>query len=492
MPQPAAAVPNAALYNLRDRLGLSQQELAERLNDVAAEFGESGALDGNHVSRWERGVVARPRSTHQRMLARILDASIEELGFVRPRTQLALPPADPDALDVIAIGNRPVLVDSHVERSQRDWLATRERLNKHRVQLANAATRLYSTELVLDGTGLLARPDWILDQPVPLSDVALQLDSDAPGPVMPGFADVTRHVRPLAATTTRFPRYTQAIRDLKPPRLFENRLSYRLTGMDPRQPAPSMTYGLTTYFDMADVCEAVAHEAAQFAGDQVGDRLPAGKLALRRWIGDPFDLDRRPVLPSANTLTIRSGDDGATFVLHRRDASRVALAGDALHVMPAGVFQPSSVFPAALGADFSLTRNIVREYSEEFLGNAEHNGDGSPADYRTQPLADILSAVDQGTCRIYYLGTALDALTLAGEILTVAVFDAPVYDQLFAGMSMQNEEGTVATIGSRRPQSGIPFVHATVSELLDDRRLLPGAAGCLSLAWQHRSTILQR
>jgi len=295
MSQRPTAMPNAALYNLRDRLGLSQQELAERLNDIASDFDETGALDGNHISRWERGVVARPRSTHQRMLARVLDASIEELGFVRPRTPQARLSVDGGALEVAAGDGRPILIDSHVQRSQRDWLATRERLNRNRVQLANAATRLYSAEVVLDGTGLLARPGWILDQPVPLSDVVLKLDPDADGPAMPGFADATRHVRPLAATTTRFPRYTQAIRDLKPPRLFENRLSYRLVGMDPQQPAPAMNYGLTTYFDMADVCEAVAHEAAQFAGDQVGERLPAGKLALRRWIGDPFDLDRRPV-----------------------------------------------------------------------------------------------------------------------------------------------------------------------------------------------------
>ena len=360
------------------------------------------------------------------------------------------------------------------------------------IALANAATRLYSPELVLDPTGLLAPASWIPDEPIPLSDIGLRLEPDADGPMMPGFGDASRHVRPLAVTTTRFPRYTQAIRDLKPPRLFENRLSYRLIDLDVVGAAPTMTYGLTSYFDMVDVCEAVAHEAAQFAGDPISDRLPGGKLTLRRWIGDPFDLTRRPVLPSANTLTIRLSDEGATFVLHRRDASRVAVAGGAMHVMPAGVFQPSSIFPAALDADFSLARNIVREYSEEFLGNAEHDGDGSPADYSQEPLAPILAAVADGTCRIFYLGTALDALTLTGEILTVAVFDAPVYDRLFAGMSMQNEEGTVATTGSRHPHPEIPFVQATVSELLEDRRLLPGGAGCLSQAWHHRSTILRR
>jgi hypothetical protein len=54
--------------------------------------------------------------------------------------------------------------------------------------------------------------------------------------------------------------------------------------------------------------------------------------------------------------------------------------------MPAGVFQPSSVTQAAQAADFELWRNILREYSEEFLGNSEHDGDGAQIDYAAPPL----------------------------------------------------------------------------------------------------------
>jgi hypothetical protein len=37
--------------------------------------------------------------------------------------------------------------------------------------------------------------------------------------------------------------------------------------------------------------------------------------------------------------------------------------------MPAGVFQPSTVRSGGHDADFDLWRNIMREYSEECLGN---------------------------------------------------------------------------------------------------------------------------
>jgi hypothetical protein len=54
--------------------------------------------------------------------------------------------------------------------------------------------------------------------------------------------------------------------------------------------------------------------------------------------------------------------------LHSRDASNVATSGGIVGVMPAGVFQPSTVRSGGHDADFDLWRNIMREYSEEFLG----------------------------------------------------------------------------------------------------------------------------
>jgi hypothetical protein len=45
----------------------------------------------------------------------------------------------------------------------------------------------------------------------------------------------------------------------------------------------------------------------------------------------------------------------------------VAIAGGMLSVMPTGVFQPASITPTHNSADFDLWRNMMREYSEEFL-----------------------------------------------------------------------------------------------------------------------------
>ncbi len=114
------ATPNVALYNLPDAAGLTQRELAEALNKMAHEFGEVPSVEANHVSRWERGAIGRPRPAHQRMLARIFEVSIEELGFTRPRQAPTTGPITDasDALDFAMIDGRPVLTDPTVDRSQ--------------------------------------------------------------------------------------------------------------------------------------------------------------------------------------------------------------------------------------------------------------------------------------------------------------------------------------------------------------------------------------
>ncbi|MGH3924831.1 MAG: hypothetical protein ACRDTT_18550, partial [Pseudonocardiaceae bacterium] len=98
-------------------------------------------------------------------------------------------------------------------------------------------------------------------------------------------------------------------------------------------------------------------------------RPSLANLPLRWHIADPFDLAVRPALLSIGTLTMRRDPiEGHRIYLHQRDAKAVA-SGPGLHIVPSGVFQPAGLAPAHQVNDFSLWRNIQREYSEEFLGN---------------------------------------------------------------------------------------------------------------------------
>jgi hypothetical protein len=286
------------------------------------------------------------------------------------------------------------------------------------------------------------------------------------------------------------------MRDLDRPRLFDNRVCYRLLGAEPMpaREAATLTFGHMRYFDMIDVGEALAHELARTYLNANGtlrtDQPSWEDLPFRRLLGDPFDLYAYPLLLSISTLTIRRSHAGATFVLLRRNPERVAIAGGLLSVMPTGVFQPACILSTEDCPDFDLWCNMMREYSEEFLGNPEHDGNGDPIDYANEePFRSLNQAYTAGRIRVFALGVAIDALNLVGDILTVAVFDADVFDRVFDGLVERNDEGSVVSVDDDCQHFG--FDEPTIRRLLVDEPMAPSGAGALQLAWQHRAAILQ-
>jgi hypothetical protein len=160
-----------------------------------------------------------------------------------------------------------------------------------------------------------------------------------------------------------------------------------------------------------------------------------------------------------------------------------------LSVMPTGVFQPASVVSAPGSPDFNLWHNIMREYSEEFLGNPEHDGDGPPIDYNnTEPFRTMNQARREGKISIYCLGVGIDALNYVSDLLTVAVFEDKTFDRLFDNLVEDNDEGSVVT--TDRQQHAFQFDQATVDSLLTTEPFASSGAACLHLAWQHRKSIL--
>jgi hypothetical protein len=383
--------------------------------------------------------------------------------------------------------------DEHVASSQREWLRTRRMLNQHRPELTQLAAQLYPSSIKLADTGILAPEGWRLDEPIDLSAIELTL-RESPPPLVTGRHEETRPLRPLVAPGRHYDKYHRAMRDLDRPRLFENRLCYRLLGVKwPRFTVQSgLTVGYMRYFDMIDVGEALGHEVALASIDRDGnvreDRCSWERLPFRRLVRDPFDLEAYPLMLSISTLTIRRSRAGATFLLLRRGAGQVAIAGGMLSVMPTGVFQPASILPAPESPDFDLWRNMMREYSEEFLGNPEHDGSGDPIDYANmEPFRTLDAARRAGKIRVYCLGAGIDALNFVGDLFTVAVFDADVFDEVFDDLVELNEEGTVAS-GPDRQQ--FTFGDSTIYDLLTTEPMAPSGAACLYLAWQHQSWLL--
>jgi len=151
--------------------------------------------------------------------------------------------------------------------------------------------------------------------------------------------------------------------------------------------------------------EALAHELALAAIDESG-RINSGaddslwdKLPFRKLIPDPFGLRTYPLMLSISTLTIRRSRAGTTFLLLRRGTGQVAIAGGMLSVMPTGVFQPASILPTYDSSDFDMWHNMMREYSEEFLGNQGFVKVGVTVRERLTGVSDSADRVPGPGCR---------------------------------------------------------------------------------------------
>jgi transcriptional regulator with XRE-family HTH domain len=452
---------------------------------LQAEVAEQLGWSQPYISQIESG-RAKLRDVGQLWhLQRVLGIPPAELGLVNPREET---PVD-------GVGRVALVAGDHDEIaiSQRKWRAARARLNRDRQALSAAAAGLYPDAIRVAGSPVISRPEWLLAEPVEFADVGLEWLADVAPAQLNGGEPATEALRPLSDRGTRFARYSHAVRDLDRPTLFENRPGYRLMEYRADGDRPALAFGYTSYFaSVVDVSGALAHE---LAAAPVPTAL--GELPFRTLVGDPFDLARRPLLPSINTLTIRADGPRSSFLLHYRDPASVVTVAGSSHVMPAGVFQPSSLAPWHQANDFSLWRSSLREFAEELLNLDEADGSSpDPIDYAaTEPFAAMDAARAADGFRMFFYGIGLDPVTLCGEILSVAVIDADVFDTLFAELAPINSEGSVLSAQPTNPGAGIPFTQATMHRLLDspDARtpaLAPPAIALLRLAWKDRVRLL--
>lgn len=380
---------------------------------------------------------------------------------------------------------------TEVAGASTDWRLVRQTLNRNRHALTGLAARLYWDAIRIEGTDCLTCPSWLAPTPMDLRTIQLTLESEAPPPTIDGSEPESAAYRPTRPAGARYRRYSQAVRGIAKPELFENRTSYRLLDAEFTDKDRRMRFGLTTYFDMVDTCEVLAHETASawIANRSLDEKISMGDLPFRRMVGDLFDLARRPVLPSINTLTIRRAPDGDTFFLHRRGTTKVATAVGLTHVIPAGVFQPAAIGQVNVARDFSLWRNMLREFSEELLDTPEHDGSsGTPVDYDEEPFHALTAGLQDGRAKAWCFGIGLDPMTPAGEILTTVVIDSDLFDTAFPEIVSENAEGEVYP--SDAGTVGIRWTPANVRKALNHEPLAPSAAACLALTWKHRDLLL--
>lgn len=457
----------AVLLAWRTAAGRTQTDVAGVLNTTQ-----------QHLSQIEQGRRPVPLELRRKMVTE-LGIAAEDLGLSSGCARKLVSRDDAN----------PAIAASRLHwRDERRWL------NQHRAELAQLAAQLYPAEHRLPHTTVIAPPEWLTEEPVELGSLALHLDEGPQTAEVDGTEPEAAATRPLRTAGLRFERYSSAIKHLSPPALFESRPSYRL--LDASLTTRQIEFGLANYFDKIDFCETVGHELAAVCMTEGLPRSPEklhGRLPFRELIDNPFDPQRRVIIPGIATLTIRLRRYPAepSFLLHWRDAAKVATAGGTYGVIPTGEFQPSSMALWDRHNDFDIWRNIVREYSEELLGEPEHDGTRSqPIGYQQWPLFQRLqSARADGLVSVFCLGLGLNALTLAACVLTVVVIDDDVFTEVFGSMVRFNEEGEIVALGRGTPIEGVPFSEAAVWRILETEPVAGSGTACLALAWRHRKAI---
>jgi hypothetical protein len=402
--------------------------------------------------------------------------------------------------------------------SEQRWRDERAYLREYRLELTRIASRLYPDHDRIGRSALLTRPAWNPTRPVELETVGLRFaNRSQPLAVTGDEPEASRAIPAVcgggAVGAVGGPaRYSSVIQRLQPLRVFENRPTYCLTAVDLTGAGasggePSLEFTMGRYFDGMDVGEAVGHELA--ATVYAGQKAVLTNLPFRQLVGDPTDPSRRAMPMAIMTLTIRHDPSAGTasFLMHWRDPAKVASNGGLYTVVPVGVFQPAVVAQAGAGVtgrgqgrsggrgqsagwgpdqDFDLWRSMIREYSEELLGSAELYD----VDYAKWPFSVKLDAArKKGACRPYCLGLGTDPVTFATDLLATVVFEAEVFDELFAGLITSNDEGEIVS-RTADGSPGIPFAEAQIEALVNDRRTQPAAAATLELAWRLRDDLL--
>ena len=409
----------------------------------------------------------------------------------------------------------PVLKKHQQEQSQKEFRAIRTLIKGNQRSFIEACANLYPDDWRrVSGQPLLTHVKWMPKAPLPLQNVQCVFGrpSRKREDIRRESLPKLRKMWPMGDDGRRFDAYSLAIEEFDKPGIFENRLAYRLLSITIQETEAKETVcimkfdkGAAKYFDNFDLGESFGYGVAKWVyAHKKGEhdlsrkdicRLKDSGLVRLRTGLDPFDLEGRIVTPGVVTLTIRKGKDCSdfpTFFLLRRDDSKVATAQGQLSAVPAGEFQPSTDATVNINNDLDIWKNIMREYTEEFLGKKEA---ARIAPYEINYCQDeyktLNEALADGRVRAFYLGTTIQPMSLRAEILTVCVFDPVFFDSFFAHIKTTGEEGTIIT-GRRGSTEGQRFDKDAVDGIIrqsSQSGVVPSAVACLELAWYHATSL---
>ena len=353
----------------------------------------------------------------------------------------------------------------------------------NRKKLSELAGYYYESQgfqIINENVPLIIRDGWLPEEPVEFDEIELFLTD--------GHFDcskeklLSRQVKDFGVNN-----YCECLKEACPEMLLEPNPTYRLLELEDDIPVKKMLFGPDRYDNFINTCELLSFVFSQTLYEQ--DKLSREVMntlnfPLRDQI-DPFDFYNRSCSVGIITLLIFSDIANGTFYLHHRAGANSkgkeqelllpVEAGNTIHVVPSGTFQPSHEEDVHHHQDFQIYRNIMREFGEELFGKKEYGAmHGKSYDVLSEtPIKQFDNMICNGEGKAYYLGIGLDCLNLKPEILTVLVFDTRKINRFMQELEFENcFEGEYFEV---------EFTKEELLRFVNEDRIQPSCAACL---WQ--------
>ncbi len=366
-----------------------------------------------------------------------------------------------------------------------EFLKVRQFLKAKRSQLTKDILMFYKNRNIPINFGLLVANEWLIDTPIPIDKVRLNLISNNNDK----FLLKRNKVLPYSNGRTVCESYSEAINLFDRPDTFDDRVQYRLLDFIVINDSVTFDFSKTkaSYFDKINYGGLLEYEFTTLK--VLGNTQNSNNNKMRLKIKNPCKpFNQIKVLTGISTLTLLKKNDSFRFLMHQRGKREVGFAMGTSHVIPAGEFQPSNISPMSFNDDFSLWLNIMREYAEEIGLMEEHDGtSGTPFNYSKEPFNIMENEKLKGNIKPLLFGFGLDPLSLQGEILTVVIFNYNTFAKIFPNIITQNTEGKVITEDGTW---GMPFTKKNVTSFLNSN-MIPSGQFLLETAFDKRDLLMK-
>ncbi|MCL4247131.1 MAG: hypothetical protein KJ065_03150 [Anaerolineae bacterium] len=143
-----------------------------------------------------------------------------------------------------------------------------------------------------------------------------------------------------------------------------------------------------------------------------------------------IDGSGRSAAISTSTAIIYQDDrDNQFYFLALLRSEEVATCPNMLHVLPSGIFQPTTKLTVEEFETGGIEYNVYREYLEELFGRKEPGESGQNRHYRSIEgdicLQFLFDLMQEGKAQLLFTGVAIDLHDLQPEVCTVLIVRTP-------------------------------------------------------------------